>query len=170
MFAFIKLLIFAPLFNTPKKACLKAGSNLRFSWSIALVIMEMIWVRLFFNLHIICKSPTEFCTPICAFMELRSNANLACLVNLGLSRIVDCRVQTFSCDGKRCSSSLSSSILLSYIPGLIYVNISGWKCWSRISFCFPSWWIILDQHFKVLSWDFVHMGSLCLNASHLPVL
>ncbi len=31
-FAFIKLLVFAPLFNTPKKACLKAGGNLSCSW------------------------------------------------------------------------------------------------------------------------------------------
>ncbi len=44
--------------------------------------MEMIWLCLFFNVHIVSKSPTEFSTPIGAFMELRSNANLPCFVNL----------------------------------------------------------------------------------------
>ncbi len=31
-FALFKLLVFAPLFNALKKACLKAGGNLRCSW------------------------------------------------------------------------------------------------------------------------------------------
>ncbi len=35
----------------------------------------------FFNVHIVSKSPAEFFPPIGAFMELCSNANLPCLVN-----------------------------------------------------------------------------------------
>ncbi len=36
----------------------------------------------FFNMRIVSKSHTEFSPPIGAFMELRSNANFPCLVNL----------------------------------------------------------------------------------------
>lgn len=42
--------------------------------------MEMIC--LIFDVRIVSKSPTEFYPPIGAFMELRSNAILPCLVNL----------------------------------------------------------------------------------------
>ncbi len=35
----------------------------------------------FFNVHLVSKSPTEFSPHISAFMELCSNANLPCLVN-----------------------------------------------------------------------------------------
>ncbi len=41
-----------------------------------LVIMEMIKLRLFFNVCIVSKSPAEISPPIGAFMELRSNTNL----------------------------------------------------------------------------------------------
>ncbi len=68
-FAPVNSLVFAALFNAPQKACLKAGGNLR------------LWF-LFFNLHHVSKSPVEFSTFVSAFMELRSNANLPCLVNL----------------------------------------------------------------------------------------
>ncbi len=46
--------------------------------------MEIIWLRLFFNVHIVSKSPAECSPPIGAFMELCSNANLPCLENLAL--------------------------------------------------------------------------------------
>ncbi len=49
--------------------------------------MEMIWLRLFFNVHIVSKSPAEISPPIGAFMELRSNSNLPSLVNLALNLI-----------------------------------------------------------------------------------
>ncbi len=39
----------------------------------------------FFNVHIVSKSHAEFSPPIDAFMELLSNANLPCLVNLAQS-------------------------------------------------------------------------------------
>ncbi len=38
----------------------------------------------FFNVHIVSKSPAECSPPIGAFMELCSNANLPCMVNLAL--------------------------------------------------------------------------------------
>ncbi len=38
----------------------------------------------FFNVHLVRKSPTEFYIPICAFMELHFNDNLPCLINLAL--------------------------------------------------------------------------------------
>ncbi len=38
----------------------------------------------FFNMRIVSKTPAEFFSRIGAFMELRSNANLPCLVNLAL--------------------------------------------------------------------------------------
>ncbi len=78
----VNSLIFAPLFNAPKKHFLKQAvicaalgrlhSSL-WKWDIASV---------FFNVHIVSKSPAELSPPICAFMEMRSNANLPCLVNL----------------------------------------------------------------------------------------
>ncbi len=71
----------------PKNAHLKACGNLCCSWSILLVIMEMIWLRLFFNVRMASKPPAEFSPPICVFMELRSNANFLCLVNLALNVI-----------------------------------------------------------------------------------
>ncbi len=40
---------------------------------------------MFFNVRIVSKSPAELSPPIGAFMELRYNANLPCLVNLALS-------------------------------------------------------------------------------------
>ncbi len=40
---------------------------------------------MFFNVRIISKSHAEFSPPIGGFMELHSNANLPCLVNLALS-------------------------------------------------------------------------------------
>ncbi len=82
--ALINSLVFAALFNAPKKHVLKqavicaALGRLRWSlwkWDVASV---------FFNVHLVCKSPTEFSTPICAFMELHFNDNLPCLVNLAL--------------------------------------------------------------------------------------
>ncbi len=39
---------------------------------------------LFFNVRIVSKSHAEFSPPISNFMELRSKANLLCLVNLAL--------------------------------------------------------------------------------------
>ncbi len=36
----------------------------------------MIWLRLFFNVRIVSKSPAEFSPPIGAFMELRSSLML----------------------------------------------------------------------------------------------
>ncbi len=48
---------------------------LRFSW----------WIAVFFNLRIVSSSPAELSTPLGAFMELQSHANLLCLVNLALS-------------------------------------------------------------------------------------
>ncbi len=48
----------------------------------------MIWLRLFFNVRMASKPPAEFFPPIIgAFMELRSNANFLCLVNLALNVI-----------------------------------------------------------------------------------
>ncbi len=46
--------------------------------------MEMIWLPVLFNVRIVSKSPAEFSPSICAFMELRSNANLPCSVKLAL--------------------------------------------------------------------------------------
>ncbi len=40
---------------------------------------------MFFTVRIVSKSPAKFSTPIGAFMELRSNVNLPCLVNLALN-------------------------------------------------------------------------------------
>ncbi len=47
----------------------------------------MIWLRLFFNVRMASKPPAEFYPPTGAFMELRSNANFPCLVNLSLNVI-----------------------------------------------------------------------------------
>ncbi len=47
--------------------------------------MEKDVVSVFFNVHLISRSPAEFSPPIGTFMELRSNARLPCLVNLALN-------------------------------------------------------------------------------------
>lgn len=44
--------------------------------------MKMIWLHPLFNVRIISKSPAEFSPPIGAFIELRSNTTLQCLVSL----------------------------------------------------------------------------------------
>ncbi len=41
-------------------------------------------LSVFSEVRIVSKSPTEFSPSIGAFMELRSNANLPCLLNLAL--------------------------------------------------------------------------------------
>ncbi len=38
--------------------------------------MKMVWLRLFFHVRIVSKSPAEFSKHIGAFMEFRSNAIL----------------------------------------------------------------------------------------------
>ncbi len=40
---------------------------------------------MFFNLHIVSKSPAEISIPIGTVLELRSRANLSCLVKLALT-------------------------------------------------------------------------------------
>ncbi len=42
-------------------------------------------MSMLFNLFVVSKSATDMSTPICAVLELRSRANLPCLVNLALS-------------------------------------------------------------------------------------
>ncbi len=39
-------------------------------------------LSVFFNVHLVSKPPAEFSSSIGTIMELRSNANLPCLVNL----------------------------------------------------------------------------------------
>lgn len=47
--------------------------------------MEMIqYATVFFNLHVVSKSSSELSSPICTCLELRSDANLPCLINLAL--------------------------------------------------------------------------------------
>ncbi len=77
-FAIIKLLAFVPLFNAPKKhvliqvvICTALG---RLCWSLL--------KNVFFTVRIVSKSPAKFSLPFGASMELRSKANLPCLVNL----------------------------------------------------------------------------------------
>ncbi len=81
-FALVKLLVFAPLahLTLPKKHALKqaviCAALGRLRWSLL-----KIWLRLvFFNVRIVSKSPAEFSPPIGAFMQLRSNTSLPCLV------------------------------------------------------------------------------------------
>ncbi len=50
--------------------------------------MEINWLRLFLMCTLPVNHPQNFFPPICTFMELRSNANLPCLVNLALSLLV----------------------------------------------------------------------------------
>ncbi len=45
---------------------------------------------MFFNFHIVSKSPAEISTPISAVLELSSRANLPCLVKLAL-RVYTCK-------------------------------------------------------------------------------
>ncbi len=69
-----------------KKACLKAGFIFfcttlgRLRWSF----WKYDVTSVFFNVCIVSKSPAEFSPRIGAFMELCSNANLSCLVNMAL--------------------------------------------------------------------------------------
>ncbi len=77
MFALVILVVFAPLFHFPKTHILKqvvtCGNDLA--------------VSVFFNVRMASKPPAEFYPPICVFMELSSNANFPCLVNLALNVI-----------------------------------------------------------------------------------
>ncbi len=58
----------------------------RLRWSL----WKDLSASVFFNVHIVSKTQAEFSAPISAFMELLSNANLPCLVNLAQSV---CRVR-----------------------------------------------------------------------------
>ncbi len=42
---------------------------------------------MFFNLRVVSKSPADISTPIAAVLELRSHANLPCLVKLALNSL-----------------------------------------------------------------------------------
>ncbi len=83
-FALVKLLVFAPLFNAQKSMSQRR-------WQLLLLVDctdhygNYLVKSVFFNVHIVSKSPAEFSPPIGAFMELLSNANLPCLVNLALN-------------------------------------------------------------------------------------
>ncbi len=66
IFALIKLLVFAPLFNLPPQR--KVVICTAHGWSCDVV-------------SLICTFNPEFSPPIGAFMELRFNANLPCLVS-----------------------------------------------------------------------------------------
>ncbi len=68
-----KLLVFGPLFNIQRMHVLKKTVNCAGHYGNYLA------VSVFFNVHIVSKSPAEFSTPICIVLELRS-----CLVNLAL--------------------------------------------------------------------------------------
>ncbi len=59
----------------------------RLRWSL----WKDLSASVFFNVHIVSKTHAEFFAPINAFMELLSNANLPCLVNLAQSV---CRVSS----------------------------------------------------------------------------
>ncbi len=83
-FALGKLLVFAALFNAQKSM-----SQSRMQFALLLVDCadhdgNYLAASVFFNVHIVSKSRAEFSPPIGAFMELLSNANLPCLVNLRL--------------------------------------------------------------------------------------
>lgn len=49
---------------------------------------------MFFILHVISKSPAEISMPIGAVLELRSRANLPCLVKLALNVSLHSQVKT----------------------------------------------------------------------------
>ncbi len=55
---------------------------------------------MFFKVRIGSKSPAEFSPPIGAFMELRYNANLPCLVNLAPSVLYGLLLIIFSCNNE----------------------------------------------------------------------
>ncbi len=102
----VKLLVFAALFNAQKKHVLKqalicaALGRLRLTCHYG----NYLAASVFFNVCIISKSHAH--PPIGDFMELRSNANLPCLVNLALK----CLIRT-------CDQKLAIHWLLNYWCG-----------------------------------------------------
>ncbi len=53
--------------------------------SLSGILLWLLWkLEVVSNVRIVSKSPADFSPPIGAFMALRSNANLPCLVKLAL--------------------------------------------------------------------------------------
>ncbi len=104
-------------------------------------------------LHLVGKSPAEFSAPIGAFTELRSNANLPCLVNLVLgnfTKIFFLNFRTWKWDSKNGRFCAISKVKLMFCCK-----------WSN------DYW---NQFYKEIPFQSFYLKMSCLIQCYLPFL